>query len=204
MEEIVQLADKVDAWVYSDEVYRGAELNGKETPSFWGTYDKVIVNGGLSKVYGLPGLRIGWLVGPKKIIEKNWAYHDYTTIASSIISDRVAAVVLRPEVKRRVLSRSRKILNENLAALTKWVERHGNLFYFVPPKAGGIAFLRYNLKINSRELTTELREKKGVFVIDGNCFGMDYYIRIGIGSQKEYFLTGLNLISEMLQEIRGG
>ena len=204
MEEIVQLADKVDAWVYSDEVYRGAELNGKETPSFWGTYDKVIVNGGLSKAYGLPGLRIGWLVGPKKIIEKNWAYHDYTTIASSIISDRVAAVVLRPEMKRRVLTRSRKILNENLSVLTKWIEKHGDLFHFVPPRAGGMAFLRYNLKINSRELATELREKKGVFVMDGDCFGMDHYLRIGIGSEKEYFLAGLNLISEMLQEIKGG
>ena len=51
------------AWILSDEIYRGAELDGRETPTMWGRYDRVIVTSGLSKAYGLPGLRIGWIVG---------------------------------------------------------------------------------------------------------------------------------------------
>ena len=58
------IADRHGAWILSDEVYRGAELDGVETATMWGRSDRAIVTGGLSKAYGLPGLRIGWIVGP--------------------------------------------------------------------------------------------------------------------------------------------
>lgn len=68
--EIIRLARVANAWIYSNEVYRGAELDGEEIPTFLGLYDKVIASCGLSKAYALPGLRIGWLVGPKKPLRK--------------------------------------------------------------------------------------------------------------------------------------
>ena len=203
MKEIIRIAKEADAWIYADEVYQGAELDGKETPTFLGLYDKVIACCGLSKAYAFPGLRIGWLVGPKETIEKSWASHDYTSIASGILSNRVATLVLHPERRMKVLNRSRKILNENLAELKIWVEKHKNLFSFIPPQAGGMAFLRYNMKINSTEFTTKLMKEKSVFIVAGDCFGMDHYVRIGIGTEKDYFLAGLKLIDETLQEISG-
>jgi len=203
MNEIVQLAREVDAWIYSDEVYCGAELNGKETPSFYGLYDKVIVCCGLSKAYALPGLRLGWLAGPKEIINKSWASHDYTSIASGILSNHVAALVLQPDRRKKVLNRNRKILNENLVELEKWIDKHKTLFNLFPPKAGGMAFLRYSLEINSTELATKLMKEKSVFIVAGDLFGMDHYLRIGIGSEKNYFLAGLSLFDETLQEISG-
>ena len=203
MNEIVQLAREVDAWIYSDEVYCGAELNGKETPSFYGLYDKVIVCCGLSKAYALPGLRLGWLAGPKEIINKSWASHDYTSIASGILSNHVAALVLQPDRRKKVLNRNRKILNENLVELEKWIDKHKTLFNLIPPKAGGMAFLRYSLEINSTELATKLMKEKSVFIVAGDLFGMDHYLRIGIGSEKNYFLAGLSLFDETLQEISG-
>lgn len=201
MKSIVYLARKANVWLYVDEIYRGAELSGKETPTFWGQYEKVIVNGGLAKAYALQGLRIGWLVGPKKFIEKAWSYSDYTTIATNLISQRVATLVLQPELRKKVLSRNRKLLSGNLGTLVEWVKKHKELFQFIPPHAGGMAFLRYNIKINSTELSTKLREEKDVFVVAGDCFGMDNYIRLGIGSEKKYFLAGLDLIDELLREI---
>ncbi len=200
MEDIVRLAAAAGAWIHADEVYRGAELDGEETPSFYGLYDKVIVSAGLSKAYALPGLRLGWLVGPEEFIGKAWACHDYTSIASGILSNRVAALALQPEMRRKILTRSRKYLNENLEALRRWVDRHAGLFSFVPPRAGGMAFLRYDMDINSTELATRLREEKSVFIIAGDYFGMDRYLRIGIGPEKEYLLAGLNLIDEALRE----
>ena len=203
MKEIVHIAMEAGAWIYSDEVYCGAELNGEETPSFFGLYDKVIVCCGLSKAYALPGLRLGWLVGPKETIEKSWASHDYTSIASGILSNHVAALVLQPERRKKVLNRHRKILKKNLVELEKWIDKHKTLFNLIPPKAGGIAFPRYSLEINSTELATKLMKEKSVFIVAGDLFGMDHYLRIGIGSEKNYFLAGLSLFDETLQEISG-
>lgn len=203
MKEIASLAEEANAWIYSDEVYRGAELDGEETPTFWGLYDKVMVSCGLSKAYGFPGLRIGWLVGPKKKIEEAWAYHDYTSISSGILSNWIASLVLEPERRKKALNRNRKILNENLAVLEEWVQKHKPLFELIPPRAGGVAFLRYNMKINSTELADKLLKEKSVFVVAGDFFGMDHYIRIGIGTEKDYFKAGLKLIDETLEEISG-
>lgn len=204
METIVELAREVNAWVYADEIYRGAELDGVERPSFYGNfdYDKVIVTGGLSKAYGLPGLRMGWLAGPAEFIENAWAYHDYTSISTGILSQEIATKALTPEMRPKLLGRSRRMLNENLGELQKWIDSHSDLFRFVPPKAGGMVFLHYNMDINSRELATRLRKEKSVFVMDGDCFGMDHYIRIGIGSEKDYLLAGLDLVDELLNEIK--
>lgn len=149
IKEIVKVADRVGAWILSDEVYRGAELNGKETPTFWGKYEKVIVNGGLSKAYALPGLRIGWMVGPKKLIANSWANHDYSTIAPGVINDYLASLSLKSEMRQKILSRNRKILNKNLALVKEWLPNHADLFKLIPPCAGGIAFIHYNLDINS-------------------------------------------------------
>jgi len=202
MEKIVDLAKKSDIWIHVDEVYRGAELIGEETPSFWGLYDKIIITCGLSKAYALPGLRIGWLVGPKQIIEKAWSYHDYTTIGPGVLSNQIAIKALQPEMRQKILMRNRTLLRENLKLLQEWVEKHDALFHFIPPKAGGMAFLHYNIPINSTEFTTKLREKKSCFIVAGDCFGMDNYIRIGIGSEKSYFLDGLALISEMIEDLK--
>jgi aspartate/methionine/tyrosine aminotransferase len=76
MKGIVGLAAGAGAWILADEVYRGAELSGDPTPSFWGTYERIIVVNGLSKAYGLPGLRIGWIVGPEEVVRRTWPYHD--------------------------------------------------------------------------------------------------------------------------------
>lgn len=204
MNEIIRLAEKHDAWIFSDEVYRGAELQGQETDSFWGKYKKVIVNGGLSKAYALPGLRIGWLVAPPDVIETCWAHHDYISIAATKISNFVAAKVLQPGLRQKILSRNRNILRENLHFLEDWLRNRSHLFQWVSPQAGGIIFIKYNFDINSSELSRKLREEKDVFILPGDSFGMDRYFRLGIGGEKSHFTTGLNLIDEALTEIISG
>lgn len=203
MKGIVRLADRVDAWILSDELYHGAELSGKQTPSFWGMYDKVIISNGLSKTYGLPGLRIGWAVGPKETIANEWARSDYTTIAPGTINDRLARLALKPEMRQKILSRNRKILNTNLPLVKEWLSSHADLFKLIPPLAGAIAFIRYNLEINSTQLIMKLIHDKSVFIVPGDCFGMDHFIRLGYGAEKNRLLAGLDLINETLKEIQG-
>jgi aspartate/methionine/tyrosine aminotransferase len=200
MKEIIEIAESVGAWIYCDEIYRGAELDGVMLESFLGMYDKVLVTGGLSKAYALPGLRIGWLAGPEEVIANTWAYHDYTSITAGKISNYIAEIALREENRNMILHRNRTMLNENLLVVSEWLDQFGDLFRYVPPKAGGMLFVRYDLDINSTELSTWLREEKSVFIPAGDCFGMDSYFRIGIGERKQYILNGLDRIKEALNE----
>lgn len=200
MKRIVQIASSVDAWVYCDEVYRGAELNGETLPSFVGMYDKVIVAGGLSKAYALPGLRVGWLVGPTELISDTWAYHDYTSITAGVMSHYIGEIALRPEKRNEILSRNRNMLNENLTAVKAWLDQYGELFEYVAPKGGGMLFIKYHIDINSTELANWLREEKSVFIVAGDCYGMDHHFRIGIGERKDYILAGLSRIQDALKE----
>ena len=200
MREIVEIADSVGAWIHSDEVYRGAELDGIEIPSFMGMYDKTMVNGGLSKAYALPGLRLGWLAGPAETIADSWAYHDYTSIAAGILSNRIAEIALSPEVRPGILDRNRSMLRHNLQIMVDWLATYGDLFHFVPPKAGGMAFMRYDLEINSTELADWLRNTKSVFILAGDCYGMDHYFRVGVGAEEKKLVAGLSRIRDAFKD----
>src|SRR6478672_11865645 len=95
MRRIVDRCEYTGTWLLSDEVYLGAEVaEGTRTKSFWGMSDRVVVTSGLSKAYGIPGVRIGWIVGPKPLIAGCWSQHDYITIGPSKLSDRVARVAV--------------------------------------------------------------------------------------------------------------
>jgi aspartate/methionine/tyrosine aminotransferase len=201
MKGIIDLAGGAGAWILADEVYRGAELSGETTPSFWGRYDKVLAVNGLSKAYGLPGLRIGWIVGPEEVVTRTWPYHDYTTISPSALSDRLASIVLAPETRERVLGRTRGILNANFPVLEKWLKDHGGLFSFLPPRAGAICFVRYGLKVNSTELVERLIRERSVLLVPGDHFEMDGYLRFGYGSEKGYLLRALGRVEETLNKI---
>ena len=167
MNAICKAAKTVGAWILADEVYRGAEFNGNTTPSFWGLYDRVLCTAGLSKAYGLPGLRTGWLVAPPKIAEKLWGYHDYTSIAPTMLTDRAASFALESQQNARLLNRTRRILRENYPLISEWLAKHEELFSHVPPRAGAIAWIGFRKKRNTAKVAEELRSKKGVLLVPG-------------------------------------
>ncbi len=181
MSGIVALADRHGAWILSDEVYRGAELAGPETRSFWGLHDRVLVTNSLSKAYGLPGLRIGWVVGPDELMESMWGRTDYTTITPASLSDTLARVALEPDTRRKILARTRSILTQNLALLSGWMDGQEGRFSYRPPDAGAICFARYRPSINSTDFAETLRAEMDLLVVPGDHFGMDHYLRLGFG-----------------------
>ena len=135
-ENILDIASKNDCWILSDEVYRGAELNGVESPSFYGRYEKTVVNAGLSKAYRLPGLRIGWTVGPKDYIKKAWAFHDYTSISIAYHSDWVASKILDSKRRKKILEGTKRHLNANLNTLVNWIDTLDGKLSMTSPQAG--------------------------------------------------------------------
>jgi len=204
MKGIIELAQSVGAWILADEVYQNAERIGPRTPSFWGLYDRVISVNGLSKAYGLPGLRIGWIIGPLDLIQKTWPYHDYTTIAPSHLSDRLARTALTPSIRDRILKRTREILSHNFAILDSWVKKQDGVLSFAPPKAGAITFVRYRLAINSTELVLKIIHEKSVFLAPGDLFEMDHFLRIGFGVEEQDLRAALARVEDVLRKINYG
>lgn len=188
---IVARAAEVGAWLLADEVYQGAERDGVTTPSFWGSYERVIVVNGLSKAYGLPGLRIGWLVAPPAFTAEAWARHDYTTIGPAGASDHLAALALEPRVRVKLLERTRTILRTNYPVLEEWLKRFGDTFTWHPPQAGAICLARYRHGIAAPELVEKVRAEHSVLLVPGDHFGLPHHIRFGFGEELRHFRDAL-------------
>jgi len=204
MGAIVATADSVGAWLLADEVYSGAErLTDTQTPSFWGRYDKVLAMNSLSKAYGLPGLRIGWVVAPTDTVDEIWARHEYVNISATMLSNQLAAIALSPRVRPRLLQRTRDYIRRGYPILDAWLESHEGTFSLVPPEAAAIAYVRYDLDVNSTELVERLLREKSVFIVPGDHFGMDRYLRISYGLPEDHLTAGLDRIHELIAGLQG-
>jgi len=197
LDRIAAIATRHGSWILSDEIYRGAERDGRETPSMWGRSDRVVVTSGLSKAYGLPGLRIGWAVAPPPLIASMWEAHDYMTIAPGALSDALARRALGPH-REKILRRTRAILNANFPIVARWLDDRRDSFDYAAPDAGAIVYVRYRQPVNSTELVTRLRKEKSVLIVPGDHFGMDGFLRIGYGDEPGYLQEGLHRVHELL------
>ncbi len=155
----------------------------------------------MSKAYGLPGLRLGWTVGPKETVEEIWARHEYTTLSATMLSNKLAAIALSPEVRPRLIQRARNYIRRGFPILQEWMNSHENIFSLTPPDASAIAFIRYNLDINSTSLVNRLCKEKSVLIVPGDHFGLDHFVRISFGLPKEYLIPALDRIHELVVEL---
>jgi hypothetical protein len=201
---LLDAAKDSGAWLLSDEVYLGAEREAPLTESLWSDYERTLITNGLSKAYGLPGLRIGWLVGQPDVLARVKHHHDYLTLTPAAPSDRLATIALEPKKRKWIFARTRAILQKNYPIVKEWMDAHGELFSHVPPAAGAICYIKYNMKINSTVLAERLRKEKSVLMVPGDHFGMDGYMRIGTGPPKDYLHAGLDRVDELLREILAG
>jgi len=202
MQRIIAAAERVGAWILADEVYRGAEREQeKESDSFFGLYDKVISVGSMSKAYGLPGLRIGWIVAPPDTVEKVWRRHEYSTITASMLSNSLAAHALSPEIRPRLIARTRNYIRNGFPILQKWMDAQEGLFSYTPPQASAVSFIKYNLDINSNDLMLKLINEASVFIGSGESFGMDHHMRIAFGQEKEILEEAFARIQRTLENL---
>jgi aspartate/methionine/tyrosine aminotransferase len=198
MDAVVAAARSAGAWLVADEIYRGAETEGGTSPTFWGRYDKTIVTSGLSKAFGLPGLRVGWIVAPRKVIAQVWRRHDYMTLTPGVLSDALASVAMEPARRETILARTRGIIRKQLPQLERWVLRHGDLFTWIPPRAGAIALLPYRLPISSTALAERIRREQSVLVVPGDMMGGGRSIRLGFGYDTGKLAQGLARVEKVL------
>ncbi len=202
MDAVVAAAERVGAWILADEVYSGAEQRTDvQTPSFWGRYDRVLALNSMSKAYGLPGLRIGWIVAPAETVEALWRRHEYTTIAATMLSNKLAGLALSPDVRPRLIDRTRRYVRRGYSILEAWLEQHEAIFEWTAPQAAAIAFVRYRLDIASVDFADRLRREHSVLVVPGAHAGLDHHLRISFGPPAEYLQAGLDRISAFLETL---
>ncbi len=202
MDRIVAAADRVGAWILADEIYRGAELDGVESPTFAGRYDRLMITGGLSKAYGLPGLRLGWAVVPENMVEELWARKDYTSISIGALSEKLATEALRPDVRDKLRSRTRSILNKNLPVLEGWMEEREGVFTWQRPSAGAIVYARYDLPIDGLALAERLRVEADCLIVPGEHFDMPNYVRLGFGPETARLQEALQRCATVIDPLR--
>ena len=203
MEAVIETARRAGAWILADEVYAGAErLADEQTPSFYGKYEKVLAVGSLSKAYGLPGLRIGWAVGPADIVDELWARHEYLTLSATMLSNHLAAYALSPRVRPRLIQRARGYIRRGFPVLERWMNEHLEILSTIPPQAAAIAFVRYRLDLPSTQFAERLREEKKVLIVPGDHFGLDHFVRISFGLPHDYLTPALGRIHDLITEIR--
>ena len=194
MERIVAGCEAAGAWLLCDEVYLGAEIARPRTSSFWGMSDRVIVTSGLSKAYGIPGVRIGWIVAPASLTEQCWTQHDYLTIGPNKMSDRIARVAVEPANRERCYARTREILTHNLPIARAWIESvHGRLTWR-EPEAGAIALVKYDAPVPSVTLAERIRTRQSTLVVPGSHVGLEGYLRVWLGGREDFLREGLRRI----------
>ncbi len=198
MERIVRRCEEMDAYLLADEVYLGAEIDCPRTPSFWGMSEKVIVTSGLSKAYGIPGVRIGWIVGPADLVQECWTQHDSVTICPNKLSDAVARIAVQTENREKLYARGRALLQRNSRIFSDWVAGLGDGYSFIPPKAGALAFMKYAASIPSLELVERIRTNQSTLIVPGIHLGLEGYLRIWLGGEQAYLEEGLKRVAEEL------
>ena len=179
--ELSALSDQHGFIVFSDEVYRGLELDlSDRLPAFTDINDRAVSLGVMSKAYGLAGLRIGWIsTRDEALLSKLAAFKDYTTICNSAPSEFLAALALRHADV--IVERNLRIIRGNLDRLDAFFHSHVDLFSWDRPKAGSIAFPLL-LRGAIDEFCADLVEKSGVLLLPGTLYKGGYNcFRIGFG-----------------------
>jgi aspartate/methionine/tyrosine aminotransferase len=201
MKRIVERCEKTNTWLLADEVYLGAEIDRPRARSFWGMSDRVLVTSGLSKAYGIPGVRIGWLVGPPTFVADCWSQHDYLTIGPNKLSDRIARTAVEPKNREKCYSRTRDILRKNLPIAREWVESFGGRLTWREPEAGAIALLKYDADVPSVEIAERVRKNQSTLIVPGSHVGLEGHLRVWLGGKEEFLREGLRRIGAELRPI---
>jgi aspartate/methionine/tyrosine aminotransferase len=196
LKEICTIAEDAGAYVLCDEAYRGLYINPDDyVPSIVDLSSKAIATGSFSKAFSLTGLRLGWIAAGEEIIEECKLRKDYTAISNGLIDEALAALAIKNVDK--IYKRNLQIIRTNYKILSQWIENEP-LISWVPPKAGSIAFPRYNLKMPSETLCIRLIKEKGTLLVPGSCFGMEGYLRISYGCKTETLKEGLLRFKDFL------
>jgi aspartate/methionine/tyrosine aminotransferase len=195
---VVDLARERGLYLLGDEMYRLLERDpAARLPAVCDVYDRGISLSGLSKSYGLPGLRVGWLAARDRMfLERCQALKDYTTICNSAPSEVLALIAL--QAAGEIVERNRALVRENLALASEFFSHRRDLFDWIEPRGGPVAFPRWIGPGPVEEFSRRLSEERGVLIAPGNLFDFPgNHFRLGLGRRN--FPAALDELGEFLR-----
>jgi aspartate/methionine/tyrosine aminotransferase len=178
---VLELAARHGIYVFCDEVYRELEHDpSTRLPAACDLYDRAISLGSVSKTYGLPGLRLGWLAShDSAFLQKIVSLKHYTTICASAPSEFLTALAFRH--RQKFIDRNLQIVLRNLRRLSSFFERHTPLFSWTPPNASTIGFARLLPAQDVQAFCDELVQQAGVLLLPGTVYDEPGHVRFGYG-----------------------
>jgi aspartate/methionine/tyrosine aminotransferase len=181
---IVEIARKNNCIIFCDEVYRELEHNPTyKIPAFADVYENGVSLCVMSKAYGLPGLRIGWVATKqKRVLEKMAILKEYTTICNAAPSEFLAGVALRNRDK--ILKRNIDIVDTNISLLNIFFTKYPQLFSWYQPFAGPISFVRMNFDTDDLVFANKVVKEKNVLLLPGDVYDYKGYFRVGFGRKN--------------------
>jgi len=203
LQEIARLAERNHAYLLHDETYRELSFE-KPPPAAVELGDHAISMTTMSKAYGLPGIRIGWVAGPRDIVEAVRKVREQITICNNSVGEAIACAALR---RRDVLlRRARESVKRNFQTLKGWMNAQRTLEW-IEPRGGVVAFPRLKSGQDTEELCRLLVTKYRTFTIPGYCFEMKQHVRVGFGGRASELKAGLERLgkaAQVLARSRGG
>lgn len=202
MDAIIAVARKHGLPIFMDEMYRLLEEDESlRLPAMCDVYEKGISLSGLSKAFALPGLRMGWLATQNHDLPGKWlAFKDYTTICNSAPSEILAIMALQNS--KRIVCRNLDIIRTNTAVAAQFFRSNPDLFTWIPPRAGSIAFPRWLGKKPVEQFCQGVLDAEGVMIVPGGLF--DYpgnYFRLGLG--RKNFAEAISHVQTYLNQAAG-
>lgn len=199
MKEIAAIAEKHDAYLAVDEIYRGINEEGTYMSSVIDLYDKAIAIGGMSKMFSVAGLRIGWIASHNKELMAIFRERrDYDTISCGIIDEKLAALALAN--RETIFERNRNIIKTNRKILDDWVNATDEVYY-VKPDSGTTALVFYKKDMPSYDLCLDLIDNKGLLFAPGSAFELEHCVRVGYAFDGENLKKGLEIFADYLKAI---
>lgn len=199
-DRMIEIAKSRGIYVFSDEMYRTLEFNQSDRLlSACEIYGKAISLSGMSKVFGMAGVRIGWLTTKDKDLYQRLAtFKDYLTICSSAPSEILSIIALRS--KDRIISDHLNRIERNLKAFEIFMNKHQNLFDWIKPKAGTICFPKLKTQIGAEEFCNKVVASTGIMILPSTVYDYDdHHVRIGFG--RENFPEALSAFDQFLSTI---
>ena len=202
LRRVIELVESYDTFLLFDETYREMGADENLLPPAASLSPNVVSIASMSKCYGLPGIRTGWLATEHPfILDSAVAIREQLSISNNSLSEEIArSVLLR---KDEFLKKARNRIESNRRLVADWMSKQSD-FEWVPPEVGVVCFPRIKMGVNvhPEELYRLLAEKYRTFVVPGRCFEMDEkHFRIGYGAEPGEIEKGLSYLNEALIEL---
>lgn len=195
--QLAQVLTEKNIYFAVDEIYREICFIDKP-PSITSVYDKGIAFNSLSKSFGLPGLRVGWLIGPEEVIEQCRSLREYTTGGNSVIAETIALQVLQKQ--SFILPYILEDIYLNRHTIETWLKEHEDYFAWTSPQGGLSFFPKLKIPADDIQFCQKLLEQEKVSLLPGSFYDSPGYIRIGLTATPTILPLGLKRISKFLQK----